>query len=176
MFTISPYDFHPLLHRFVSLWRYVQVVSDCLTFLLSMLCCQCWNMMPLSPSPSEQASVESFQILPEPIIEPGRASGEPFSAQHLVIDFTPQPGDTEETSLKCQQFWEVVNGHPELEGMMALPENKTQAMKESSVSVHKPLPPADTNPAFPAIHTIRSIGDRGAIDAAFAAATTKRKH
>ncbi|XP_028163944.1 uncharacterized protein LOC114355343 [Ostrinia furnacalis] len=173
MFTISPYAFHPLLQRFVALWRYVQVVSDCLTFLLSMLCCQCWTLMPLSPTTSEKASVESFQILPEARIEPGRASGEPFRAQHLVIDFSPQPGDTEETGAKCQQFWEAVNAHPDLDGMMVLPENKTQAVINSSVPVHKPSSPSAHQPNFQALHSIKDMGDTGVFNAAFATTTSK---
>ncbi|CAG9786439.1 unnamed protein product [Diatraea saccharalis] len=132
MFTISSYALHPLAQRFIRLWRYAQLVSDCLTFLLSMLCCQCGAMMPLSTSSSiadGDESIEAYRIVSEPVIDAGRASGEPFRPQHLVIDFNPQAGDTDEVSLKCQQLWEVVNNHPALEGMMAVAIQYTLPMK-----------------------------------------------
>ena len=64
MFSVSPYAFHPLIQRFVRLWRYVQVVSDMITFVLSMICCQCGDVMPLSTSGSADTkpSVQIFDV------------------------------------------------------------------------------------------------------------------
>ncbi|RVE42395.1 hypothetical protein evm_012954 [Chilo suppressalis] len=180
MFAISSHDLHPLALRFLTLWRWVQLVSDCLTFALSILCCQCAAMMPLSPSSSVDDSVEDYKIPPEPVIDAGRASGEPFRPQHLVIDFNHQPGDTDEVSLKCQQLWDVVNNHPDLERMMVVAEaekDKGKALREISaaVPVHRPLPSPDSESNFPALRTIKKLEEQGTIDTALATSTKSRR-
>ncbi|XP_059056930.1 uncharacterized protein LOC131850646 [Achroia grisella] len=105
MFNISCYAVHPIIKRFITLWRYAQAVSDCLTFALSVLCCQCWEMMPISAASGEQASIEAFKIVP--VVDAGRSTGESLKAQHLVLDFTPKAEDNEEVQRRCLRLWDL---------------------------------------------------------------------
>ncbi|XP_026725404.1 uncharacterized protein LOC113492228 [Trichoplusia ni] len=175
MFTISCYTFHPLIQRFVRLWRYVQLVSDILTCILSMICCQCVDAMPLSTSTSVESktSIEALKLQenkPEAqLVDPGKSSGEPLRAQHLVIDFTPGREDTPEIQAKCQQFWQFTKNKPELGGMMVQPsQDSDRRLTELSSSVIHQVPYSDRNRTnLPAIHTIRKMDKRGAVKAAF---------
>ncbi|CAH0578912.1 unnamed protein product [Chrysodeixis includens] len=168
MFTISCYTFHPLIQRFVRLWRYVQLVSDILTCILSMICCQCVDAMPFSASTSvtSRASIEAIKLeekKPEPqLVDPGKSSGEPLRAQHLVIDFAPGREDTPEIQAKCQQFWKFAKNKPELGGMMVQPSlDSDRRFRELSSSIHQ-VPYSDRNRTnLPAIHVIRKMDKRG---------------
>ncbi|CAH0701487.1 unnamed protein product [Spodoptera exigua] len=119
MFTVSCYVFHPLLHRFVRLWRYVQVVSDVLNFYLTMLCCPCANEVPFSTSSSvdSKPSVQIFKAealaKAQKQVDHGPSCGEPVKAPHLVIDFTPGREDTPEIQKRCQQYWQDAKNRQE---------------------------------------------------------------
>ncbi|XP_049868651.1 uncharacterized protein LOC126368626 isoform X2 [Pectinophora gossypiella] len=62
MFTVSCYTLHPIVAKILALWRWAQTVSDWLTFLLSMSCCQCWAGMP-PPSISDNDSISCYKML-----------------------------------------------------------------------------------------------------------------
>ncbi|OWR41325.1 hypothetical protein KGM_209084 [Danaus plexippus plexippus] len=85
MFAFTPYTFQPLFHRFVTLFIYVQYVTDCITSVLSLLCCGCWTPPQISLSTSCAEIVELKDIVPD-IAEDIKASGEPIQIRDIVID------------------------------------------------------------------------------------------
>ncbi|XP_060802914.1 uncharacterized protein LOC106136346 [Amyelois transitella] len=108
LLTISIYNVHHVIARFIRLYRQVQVISDCLTFACSLLCCQCWAMLPENPRDVEdKPSHEGFIILPQHVIDERKACGDRLKQN--LIDFSPQKEDTEEVQKKCVAFWRREN-------------------------------------------------------------------
>ncbi|CAH0701486.1 unnamed protein product [Spodoptera exigua] len=57
--------------------------------------------------------------------------GEPFTPQHLQLDFTPNPEvDTASEEQKIIDFWDFVNNTPEIQHLMVMPENQPSLMPQ----------------------------------------------
>ncbi|KAF9410399.1 hypothetical protein HW555_010525 [Spodoptera exigua] len=66
--------------------------------------------------------------------------GEPFTPQHLQLDFTPSPEvDTASEEQKIIDFWDFVNNTPEIQHLMVMPENQPSLMPQrTEVPVSSP--------------------------------------
>ncbi|XP_053607845.1 uncharacterized protein LOC128673782 [Plodia interpunctella] len=105
LLTISIYDIHHILGRFIRLYRQVQVVSDCLAFTCSILCCQCWAMLPDNPDVEARSeSHEGYLFLPQHVIDARNAGGD-LPKNEILSEFSPQKEDSEEVQRKCVEFW-----------------------------------------------------------------------
>ncbi|KAI8435522.1 hypothetical protein MSG28_003821 [Choristoneura fumiferana] len=172
MFTISAYSVHPLVARFLTLWRYVEVVTDWVTFFLSCLCCQCLNNMPcdaVPPSEGSKSSIETPQILSRAAeVDSGRVCGEPFRPQHLVIDFHRQPGDNEGVEQKCNDFWNFVRKQPAMGGMLVTPESNNKTIVKKVPEQHKVKNDMQVD-EYPAVHMLKKLDQLSQSIEAFAA-------
>ncbi|PZC71502.1 hypothetical protein B5X24_HaOG213210 [Helicoverpa armigera] len=171
MFTVSCYSFHPVVHRFVRLWKYVQIVSDILTFLLSMICCQCVVGEPLSPASSVDLK-KSMQIFEaqaikrkQDALDKAKSSGEPMRAQHLVIDFAPGREDTPEIQARCHQYWELAKNKTDHERKHPSPKPERHLINLSSSPPH--LDTGTDRNNLPAIHSMKKTKKKGCVKAPF---------
>ncbi|KAG6455688.1 hypothetical protein O3G_MSEX009357 [Manduca sexta] len=160
MFTVSCYTFHPLASRYVRLRRRVHVVSEWMVCVMATVCCPCCTAMPLASS----ASCYS------------RTSGEPFRPQHITVDFTPGAEDSSAVEDKCYQFWEFVTSQPELDAFTVQPDSEISLPDTTYiVSRQEPHNDVENQQHYPAIHAMRKMEDKGAVDAALNIATTSKR-
>ncbi|XP_030029841.2 uncharacterized protein LOC115447065 [Manduca sexta] len=177
MFTVSCYTFHPLASRYVRLRRRVHVVSEWMVCVMATVCCPCCTAMPLASSAScySKAS-ELLETVQKPVIDPGRTSGEPFRPQHITVDFTPGAEDSSAVEDKCYQFWEFVTSQPELDAFTVQPDSEISLPDTTYiVSRQEPHNDVENQQHYPAIHAMRKMEDKGAVDAALNIATTSKR-
>ncbi|KAJ8727833.1 hypothetical protein PYW08_016218 [Mythimna loreyi] len=172
MLTVSCYAFHPLIQRFVRLWRYVQVVSDVITFALSMLCCQCSDAMPLSSSSSVETkpSIQVFEGYRRCPAEgqgsqPGH-SGDPLKPEHMVIDVSPGRGDMPKTQERHQDYWQSPKTRTGTVGMMVESPREAGPSKQPLIDLSRDsVPPVivveQINKTVPGIHMARTHNNTG---------------
>ncbi|CAB3223551.1 unnamed protein product [Arctia plantaginis] len=122
MFTVSCYAFHPLVLQFVRIWRYTQVVSEVLTCILSMVCCQCMNMMLLSnrSSNESQFSVQRFKddFVNHTNFGMVKEEGESPRTQYTVVDVHPEAKITSKAQTRCGEGWQFGISDQELQDKM----------------------------------------------------------
>ncbi|XP_022121568.2 uncharacterized protein LOC110997631 [Pieris rapae] len=170
MINLTPYNFQPIFHRFMVVYRCMHTVTDCVTFVLSCLCCQCWEPMPLSQSSGGCTFYGDVNVAPEEKLDTGRACGEPLKTQHLVINFTQGHDDSIEVQQKVQKFWNLVDQSSELGKFLEPPfepDNSTTAA--TSKASHKSLHSfksnlsnkTKTSQKYPAVHLFRSLDKKG---------------
>ncbi|XP_022831225.1 uncharacterized protein LOC111359804 [Spodoptera litura] len=178
MFTVSCYVFHPLLQRLVRLWRYVQVVSDVLTFFLAMLCCQCAAAVPFSTSSSmdSKPSVQIFKAealtQKQEEIENDQSCGEPVKAHHLVIDFAPGREDTPEIQERCHQYWQDAKNRQEHNNMSSKSKNLIDLSKTGS----HPDRSIESQSNIPSVHTHKKHNKKGNVQTALDSSTAIKYH
>ncbi|XP_075973043.1 uncharacterized protein LOC142974529 [Anticarsia gemmatalis] len=157
MFTVSCYAFHPLILRFVRLWKYVQVVSDVLTCLLSMLCCQCVDMMPVPGTDSEN-SVPTGQVfrsqLPKNQVDPEKASGDIRRPQSMVIDYTE---DTPEFQTKRKHTSQSVHKDHELQGIVNPVQQRLNDEEPASTSRYQN---SREKNIIPSVHFVKKVNKK----------------
>ncbi|XP_072932321.1 uncharacterized protein [Epargyreus clarus] len=146
MFAVTPYTFQPLFHRFHVLWRYVQVVSDCFTFVLVIICCKCSQAMPVSMTSScaEIIDATSSKDLEIPKVNYTKSSGEPVKTEHVAIDLDYK-GEINE-KMKPKSF---LSGAPDNE-------RRTEGnltLENVSVDSNKEMGKNWKNQDIPTIHT-----------------------
>ncbi|KAJ8730418.1 hypothetical protein PYW07_017456 [Mythimna separata] len=172
MLTVSCYAFHPLIQRFVRLWRYVQVVSDVITFGLSMLCCQCSDAMPLSSSASVETKpsiqvFEGYRRFPTEVEScPGRTS-EPRKPEHMVIDVTPGTADMPTTQERHQEY-RLHKSRTASDAMMVEPQREAGPSKRQLIDLSRdPVRPVivveQSNGSIPGIHAARKHNKTGCL-------------
>ncbi|KAF9817601.1 hypothetical protein SFRURICE_014740 [Spodoptera frugiperda] len=168
MFTVSCYVFHPLVQRLVRLWRYVQVVSDVLTFFLAMLCCQCAAAVPFSTSSSvdSKPSVQIFKAealtQKQTETENDQSCGEPVKAHHLVIDFAPGREDTPEIQERCHQYWQNKNRQEY---------NDMSSKSKNQIDLPHPDRSIESQSIIPAVHTHKKHNKKGNVQTAVDSST-----
>ncbi|XP_047517848.1 uncharacterized protein LOC125057932 [Pieris napi] len=169
MISLTPYNFQPIFHRFMVVYRCMQTVTDCVTFVLSCLCCQCWEPMPLSQSSDGCTLYADVNVAPEDKLDTGRACGEPLKTQHLAIYFTPGKDDSIEVQQKVQKFWNLVDHSPELGKFLEPPFKPDDSSTATSKASRKSLESLKSNHSnttktskeYPAVHLVRTLDKKG---------------
>ncbi|CAK1546912.1 unnamed protein product [Leptosia nina] len=165
MISLTPYNFQPVFRRLVVLYGYAQAVTDCATFVLSCLCCQCWEPMPLSHSSAGCTFRADIDPPLNEKVEIGRGDGEPVKPQHLVIDFTPGRDDTPELQQKVCKFWNFVDRSPELDEFLEQPfrtnDSNTRSGVTSKDSQSGRIATIYPSNDFPAIHSLKTLNKNG---------------
>ncbi|CAG5059619.1 unnamed protein product [Parnassius apollo] len=103
-------------------------------------------------------------------VDPGKACGEPLHAQHVMIDFSPRPEDTDEVQERCVDLWNIINStstthlkevnHPRIDEV--IPEETSNGSTKSK----EEFVINENSKAFPAIHAVKQLQAKGAVKAA----------
>ncbi|KAJ2945836.1 hypothetical protein O0L34_g4739 [Tuta absoluta] len=96
MLTVSCYAVHSFVARFLALWKWAQMISDWVTFFLSMLCCSCLDGIPAFSNSSDSNSCYKFFSDHSAILEAGEANKRqiPYSDTEVQL----RNHNTQETS------------------------------------------------------------------------------
>ncbi|CAG4979212.1 unnamed protein product [Colias eurytheme] len=146
MIKLTPYHFQPIFHRFINLYGYVQYVTDCVTFVLSFLCCQCWEPMQLSEESAVKSAEYTFidQLPQDPNLD-ANGGGEPRTS---LLGFNPGREDTGEMQQVCQ-YWSHVSRPP----------RETGSGIQKSNAGENDLGLASVMEEYPAVHSIRKSNE-----------------